>query len=183
MTNTPLGARIQAFLQKYGEVFGAFVCSRLLIWALAWLSNHLLRAGKKGHLPKGDELWMLLFRWDSLWYRAIAETGYSYVPGEQSRVAFFPAFPMCLRAFTAITGAEAPLAGFLLSNAFLLGAALLLYRLIALDFPPPSRVPARTIWLLMLYPATFFFSAAYSESLFLLLSLVAILAARQRLWP
>src|SRR3954469_11638480 len=170
MTNTPLGARLRAFLQKNGEVFGAFVFSRLLIWALAWLSNHLLRAGKKGHLPKGDELWTLLFRWDSHWYRAIAETGYSYVPGEQSRVAFFPAFPLCLRAFTAITGAEAPLSGFLLSNAFLLGAALLLYRLIALDFPPPSRVPARTIWLLMFLPVTFFFSATYSEALFLLLS-------------
>src|SRR4051794_10464509 len=127
MTSTPLAGRVRAFFQTNGEVVGAFACSRLLIWALAWLSNHLLREGEQGHLPKGDALWTMLFRWDSHWYKAIAETGYSYVAGEQSRVAFFPAFPLCLRAFSAITGADAPLAGFLLSNAFLLAAVLLLY--------------------------------------------------------
>jgi hypothetical protein len=182
MTNSPSAARARAFFRINGEVLGAFVFSRLLLWLVAWLANHSFREGKHGQLPEGDALWTLLFRWDSHWYNVIAESGYSYVPGQQTSVAFFPAFPLCLRAFMAVTGADAPLAGFLLSNAFFLGAALLLYRLVALDFPPPSRVPARTVWLLMLCPVTFFFSAGYSEALFLLLSLGAIFAARKCQW-
>src|SRR3982751_5393003 len=112
MTSPPLTARVRRFLGSNGEVLGAFIFSRLLIWPLAWLANQLLREGGQGHRPTGNALWTLLFRWDSYWYADIAETGYSYVPGEQSRVAFFPAFPLCLRAFKAITGADAALAGF-----------------------------------------------------------------------
>jgi Gpi18-like mannosyltransferase len=183
MTNSPSAARARAFFRINGEVLGAFVFSRLLLWLVAWLANHSFREGKHGQLPEGDALWTLLFRWDSHWYNAIAESGYNYVPGQQTSVAFFPAFPLCLRAFMAVTGADAPMAGFLLSNVFFLGGSLVLCRLVALDFPPPSRVPARTAWLLMLCPVTFFFSTGYSEALFLLLSLVAIYAARKRQWP
>src|SRR5688572_33391170 len=31
--------------------------------------------------------------WDSSWYASIADEGYWYVPGRQSPVAFFPAYP------------------------------------------------------------------------------------------
>src|SRR5688500_6462153 len=38
-------------------------------------------------------------QWDSCWYHRIASDGYSYVPGMQSTVAFFPAYPLVVRAF------------------------------------------------------------------------------------
>ena len=37
------------------------------------------------------------FRWDGGWYWSIAENGYAYSPGQQSNVAFFPAYPFLTR--------------------------------------------------------------------------------------
>jgi Gpi18-like mannosyltransferase len=74
------------------------------------------------------------------------------------------------------------LAGFIVSNLALFSAAVILRRLVARDYPAPSRAPNRAVWLLLLCPMTFFHSAMYTESLYLLLSLVAILAARDGLW-
>ncbi|MBV8951985.1 MAG: hypothetical protein JOZ99_13995, partial [Actinobacteria bacterium] len=41
-------------------------------------------------------------RWDASWYRRIATSGYSYLPGHQSTVAFFPAYPLVMRALGAV---------------------------------------------------------------------------------
>ena len=40
--------------------------------------------------------------WDSSWYMRIAEEGYRYTPGEQSSVAFFPVYPLAIRAVEAL---------------------------------------------------------------------------------
>ncbi|MGD9798463.1 MAG: mannosyltransferase family protein [Acidimicrobiia bacterium] len=40
-------------------------------------------------------------RWDAGWYHRIAVDGYSYVSGEQSTVAFFPAYPLLIRLLAA----------------------------------------------------------------------------------
>jgi hypothetical protein len=77
-------------------------------------------------------LWDLLFRWDSNWYGRIAQQGYEYLPDKPSSVAFFPLYPICLRAVGAMTGAQVTLAGFLVSNTALVGAVILLRRLAAL---------------------------------------------------
>src|SRR5262245_41772623 len=44
-------------------------------------------------------------RWDSMWYRDIALRGYFFTPGEESSVAFFPVYPLLIRALTQIMGA------------------------------------------------------------------------------
>ncbi|HEV2819732.1 MAG TPA: mannosyltransferase family protein, partial [Solirubrobacteraceae bacterium] len=59
-------------------------------------------------------------------------------------------------------------------------ALYLLHRLTALDFG--RAVAATTVTLLALSPAAFFLSAVYSESLFLVLSVGAVLAARTDRW-
>jgi len=40
-------------------------------------------------------------RWDGWWYVNIAEHGYSYRPGHMSAVAFFPVYPLVVRAVAA----------------------------------------------------------------------------------
>lgn len=159
-------------------MFLAFVGTRLLVWGIAWLAFYALKHGDHQVLPS-TRPWNLLYHWDALWYGRIVQRGYSYTRGIQSSVDFFPLLPLIIRALRALTGAWTPFAGFLVSNASLLGAAILLRRLVVLDFPSPSRAPERSVWLLLLCPVTFFFSAVYTESLFLLLSLAAVLAVRQ----
>lgn len=169
------------FFRVEGETLLAFLFSRLLVWLVAWLAFHSVAHAEPILAADGAELWNMLFRWDAAWYRSIVEGGYVQRAG-QSNLTFFPLYPLCVRLFCWITKLSTVPAGFFLSNAFLLASIVLLRRLVALDFPAPSKVPARTVWLFLLYPVTFFYSAVYTESLYFLLSLGAFLAARKRHW-
>jgi len=104
------------------------------------------------------------FRWDSGWYKRIAERGY-FIEGSQSDVAFFPAFPYLSRYLGYIVGSHF-LAGFLISNFSTLFGIFFMY-LIALSMTDEERA-RRSVILLLLFPASFFLSAYYTEGLFLL---------------
>ncbi|HKH22272.1 MAG TPA: mannosyltransferase family protein, partial [Solirubrobacterales bacterium] len=114
-------------------------------------------------------------RFDSAWYLAIAQHGYE-VGG---RSAFFPAFPGLVRIGGELSGSPL-VAGIALSSACGLGGLYLLHRLVALDFGVER---ARTVvWLAAWFPGAMVLSAVYSESLFLLVSVGAIYAARLDRW-
>ena len=68
----------------------------------------------------------------------------------------------------------------LISNLCFLAALVVLYRLVELDFSAP--VARRTVLYLALFPTAYYFSAVYSESLFLLLTVAAFYAARRDRW-
>jgi hypothetical protein len=176
-----IGWPLAAFFTKEREVILAFCGSRVLLWIVAWFGFYWLKHGDYKIFP-GTQLWTLLFHWDALWYARIVAHGYEYAPGTQSSVAFFPLLPMAIYALRAITGLGTALAGFLITNTCLLVSAILLRRIVFLDFPSPSRVPEQAVWFLLLSPMTFFHSAIYTESPFLLFSLGAILFARKQQW-
>jgi len=114
-------------------------------------------------------------RWDSVWFLSVAQDGYTQASSE----AFFPLYPMLAALAGALLG-TAPAGAIAVSLACLAGALYLLHRLVALDFG--REVAATTVALVALSPAAFFLSAVYSESLFLLLSVGAVLAARTDRW-
>ena len=123
----------------------------------------------------GDVLAAPLGRWDSVWFLAIADGGYD----DGAREAFFPLYPLLVRIAGAPLG-SALIGGALLSTALLGVALVLLHRLVALDH---DRAVARNAVLVTaLFPMSFFFSAVYSESLFLALSIGAVYAARRERW-
>lgn len=114
-------------------------------------------------------------RWDSIHYLGIAQHGYT----SASSVVFFPFYPMLVRVFGFLLGSD-PLAGVLISLVSLAVALTLLHRLTALELGP--RAADATVLLLAFAPSSFFFSAVYTESLFLALSVGSIYAVRQRRW-
>ena len=175
------GARLAAFFADERDVLVAFFGSRILLWVVAWFGFFWLKHGDYQIFP-GTQLWNLFFHWDALWYARIVAHGYEYTPGMQSSVAFFPLLPLAIAALRALTGLGTALAGFLITNTCLLVSAILLRRIVLLDFPAPSRVPARAVWFLLLCPMTFFHSAIYTESPFLMFSIGAVLFARKRQW-
>jgi hypothetical protein len=121
-----------------------------------------------------------LARWDAAWYLRIAESGYG---GSDVRAAFFPLYPLLVRAVAAPFGASPGallVAAYVVSLAAFLGALLLLYRLVSLELGRPLAKPA--LLLLAVFPAAVFFGAPYSESLFLLLAVGAFYAARTGRW-
>ena len=121
-----------------------------------------------------------LARWDAAWYLRIAESGYG---GSDVRAAFFPLYPLLVRAVAAPFGASPGallVAAYVLSLAAFLGALVLLHRLVSLELGRPLAQPA--LLLLAVFPAALFFGAPYSESLFLLLAVGAFYAARTGRW-
>jgi Mannosyltransferase (PIG-V) len=115
-------------------------------------------------------------RWDSVWYLAIAQGGYDH---DASRTAFFPIYPLLLRGVGLIIGSDL-IAGVLVSLIAFWVALILLYRLAALELD--TELARVTVMLVAFCPMAYFFSAVYSESLFLALSLGCFLQARMGRW-
>jgi len=117
--------------------------------------------------------------WDGEWYERIATTGYFFSgPDVQSPVAFFPAYPLAIRALAAV-GLNPWLAGALLSLACGLAAAALFLRWARRVSPdPPAAEWAAALF--ALYPFTFYlFGVLYSDGLFLLLAIGAFTALEE----
>ena len=124
----------------------------------------------------GNLLAAPLARWDSVWYLAIAQGGYAH---QGSRTAFFPLYPLVLRGLGVVLGSDL-LAGVVVSLSAFAIALTLLYELVSLELDDErARV---TVMLIAFCPMAYFYSAVYSESLYLALSLGCILAARRGWW-
>jgi Mannosyltransferase (PIG-V) len=115
--------------------------------------------------------------WDGGWYIRIAQQGYSR---RQETAAFWPLYPLLLRLGHWLTGLPHAAVGVILSNAAFLAALVALFALVRADYG--RDVAVRTVWLVALWPLSFFFSAVYTESLFLLLSVGAIALGRSGRW-
>lgn len=170
----------------------------LRVWVIHWLlvqipATYALRFGVPnapsppyGEMPpplSGLGYWVVepLRNWDGLWYRLLALDWYA--GGTQSaKAAFWPLLPGIMRGGSLLTGWTVDTVGYLVANLTFLGALLVLYRLISLDYGN-SDTARRAIWALALFPTALFFSAVYTESLFLFLTVSALyLWRRDKLW-
>jgi Gpi18-like mannosyltransferase len=122
----------------------------------------------------GSWFWDGWLRYDAGWYTIIAGEGYSYVPGQQSTVAFFPAYPLLMRGLGNIIDNTA-LAGIAITIACGLGALVAFYRWCRDRLSPSAALTAMAC--LALYPyAYYLYGAVYGDALFLLCALLAFLA-------
>lgn len=122
-------------------------------------------------------------RWDSNWYKYVANAGYEIKPGETlANVVFFPLYPALMRSLGFFLGGDVLLAGWIWSSLFLVLACLLLYRFVK-EFHPEAD-PLLAVFLLLIFPTAFFLNAVYTESLFLFLSLATFYFGfkRRYLW-
>jgi hypothetical protein len=126
-------------------------------------------------------------RWDTAHYVAVARIGYGDGnPSHEGGVGFFPVFPLLMRGATEIAGVapserNLAIAAILIANLCFAGCVALLAAMASkrgADFARNATV------IFCLSPFAFFFNVAYSESLFLLLSLGALaLNERRTFWP
>lgn len=113
--------------------------------------------------------------WDAQWYVRIATIGYDY-----KRTAFFPLYPSLSRAVAEVLGIREIAAAVLVSHVAFVLALWAFHRFTLLDVDEAAA--RRATWILALFPTAFFFSAAYTESLFLLPAVLALTAMRSRRW-
>ncbi len=155
-------------LWKIAAIAAALAAVRLTTYAV--LAHFDL---PQAHLPQA------LCQWDCNWYLSIAQHGYDvarYDVGGFSRAnwAFFPLFPLLVRAVTALAGTDPKVAGVLISTAAFIAFATLgaLYRRISRGETSPWN------WLLLVsaWPFSFYFHAQYTEALYAALTTLVLLA-------
>ncbi|MFI1992174.1 mannosyltransferase family protein [Actinoplanes sp. NPDC020271] len=144
----------------------------LMVGALAWLTF-------RGRGPAPD-LWSIALGWngwDAMHYVTIAASGYHLGPGYP---AFFPLFPMLIHVVNPILPGDGVVSALVLANAAAFGALALLYRLAELELG--AGIARRAAWYLAVFPTGFFLFIGYNESLFLLLIVGSLYAARRENW-
>jgi MFS family permease len=151
-------------------------------WVMA-IKLLLFLIGVKSYPMFGDryepspQQWLQIWdQWDFGYYQKIAEFGYS---GEDGSIAFYPLFPWSIRLVASIGGSYLA-AALIVSAVASVVAAILLRRLVQLDYP--TSVAMRSVWFFLIFPTAYFLHIGYSESLFLALALASILAARIERW-
>jgi Mannosyltransferase (PIG-V) len=157
-------------------VLAIFVLSRLLFLGVGAIAATMLPWAE----PGGDVLEPSGFlnywaHWDGAWYSAIVTDGYdAYAP---ESTAFFPLFPMLVRAGMALGGGPA-LWGVLVSVVSTLFALYFLYR-ISEKLLNARAAKAATL-AFAFFPTAFFLNAVYTEALFMALTTGSFCAAYVR---
>ncbi len=126
-----------------------------------------------------------LFAWanfDGEHFLAIAIFGY-----KQLEQAFFPVYPLLIDFFASPFSfnlfssiLSSTIVGLIISNASFLFALIMLFELLNLDFS--KKISLLTLLVIISFPLSFYFGALYSESIFLLLTVLSFYFARKGRW-
>ena len=198
---TPLHARLIGWVRASGRrpagsAAMVGLSSRLAVLFVAYMAVVTIgvNAVTTGFEISRDKLSNLPARFDAGWYGGIALDGYSFGGSfkRQENIAFFPAFPMLMRAVGYPLGAFGPglpkekrmirllWGGVFLSLAAFAWASAYLWRL-ARDIVGEARADAAVV-LLAAYPFSLYFSAPYTEAIFLLGAVAAVYHFRRDEW-
>ena len=118
-------------------------------------------------------------RWDAHHFLTIAEYGYTAPQSDAHAAAFFPLFPLCVRAVM-LLGLSPTMAGMAVALAASVVAGAYLYRLAEEELGEGSG--ARALLYMTLFPTAVFLIAPYSEPLFLAGAIPAFYYARRHRW-
>ncbi len=155
-----------------------FVATRLLVLVVAVAVEVTQPAPPEGVRSDDRPLLASLTSWDGVYYNDIAENGYQAGFERFPSYAFYPAFPVLVRAASVLTLGDISLAAILASNAAFLAALVLLFALSVRHLQPDRAI--WSLWFLALAPGAIAFSMSYTEGLFLLFAAATFLAAESR---
>ncbi len=154
----------------------AFLVSRLLM-----LVGGLFLAAREGtlayYLNRLEPNWT---RWDADHYVGLIRNWYVNEGDPRYHIVFFPLYPAIGRLLHLATGLSATACAYIVSNLAFFGCGVVMYRLAELSYG--AKVGARATLLLMFSPLTLFCSIPYTESVFLLVTLLAVYFARRRMF-
>lgn len=173
----PSTARPAASRSPWVYAAGIVVGTRALFFVVAWAASFLLSTDTRGLPEQGFfEIWN---RWDATRFLVTADVGYEGPGSFANSYAFFPLFPLSIRAL-GLLGIPSLAAGLLISA---LGSWVALAFLCKLaDEELGEGAGRRAALYLALFPTAVFLVAPYSESLFLAGAVPAFYFARRRSW-
>ena len=168
----------------------AFLTTRLALiatgyLALTWFPAHPVESWMGLSFPANNWIdgWI---RWDSFWYESIVDPHPRYVPEYLSNANFFPFYSwvswivsLPFRAFHD------------LEHAFFIGALIVSSVSFVLGLKAVDRlttalvgrdVAVKTIWLIAVFPFSFFFTAVYADALYFCLCAWSLTFALEKRW-
>lgn len=172
----------EAAARRLLDLILAFGLSRLAILAVGFygmamfVDQHSLTVG--GALALSPEAtW---HKWDVIWYEQIALHGYGYMLEDlkgQAAAGFFPLYPVLVGLIIkALPFLSFFWLGSVMSNVFTFTALLLIVRELS-----PNVVVARRVAIILVTAAgSFYLSIPYTESLFMVLVVLVMIATRRR---
>ena len=166
--------RVVAFLPREDWIVIGWVVAIKTLLVVIGVKSYPMLWDK--YAPTPNRWFALWDQWDFGYYQKIAEFGYEAKDGS---LAFYPLFPWLLRLVAYISGSYLA-AGLIVSGIASVAAAVLLRRLVQLDYD--SGVALRSVWFFLIFPTGYFLHVGYSESLFLALAFGSVLAARVDRW-
>jgi len=159
-------------------VFGSWAwLAGLLGCAVVTAMSRLTSDALRDPLPSLDRALHSWERWDTLLYEQIARSGYRHDPGT---AAFFPLYPLSIRAADAVLPGGTSVATFAVSTSACWAALVLLHRLVTPMLG--ERVARRTAGYLLAFPTGFFLVAGYNEALFIALSAGSLACMHRGHW-
>ena len=177
----------------WAQTLTVYAAARLL--SLAGLAAVLAHQQPVVGMPEHSLPTFLGSWYDGVWYRRVAEEGYPReLPVDaaggvrENAWAFYPLYPLLVRALMTATGGGWNLVAPLTSAVLGAAAMLVLYRLLLAGAPAAVAarpgLPLATVALLSLYPASPVLAVGYTESLALLLVVLTLLLLvhRRYLW-
>ncbi len=155
-------------LRSFKEVLIIFLVVKLFVFLLGFGANYVVN---DGGLPPFSILMDQFNRWDAPHYIHIAENWYTSVGEPGLFIVFFPFYPILIRLVTFYND-YINLSALMVSNLTSIAAAILLFKLVRLEFK--RSVAVRSVLYLSIFPTAYFLSAIYTESLFLALAIGCI---------
>jgi hypothetical protein len=163
-------------------IVALFLVSRAALVLVAVFLEFNIPLGYHGPTYSIDPILSSLTGTDAPWLLGIAAEGYHDVPVRDAfrDWAFFPLYPMVVRIASVLTLGNIAVAGVLVSNLAFVAALFVLYRLTMNHLDHERSI--KTLAFATFAPGAVAFGMAYTDSLFLLLSAGAFLAAERRRW-
>lgn len=129
------------------------------------------------NLGYGGSFIKLWTHWDSYWYLVIAQNWYQTAGKDSLAIVFFPLYPILIKIINfPIQNLE--IASVLTAVFFSVTASIALFELSLMDYK--KEVALKSVWFLNIFPTAYFLQAAYTESLFLTLSILSIYLIRKK---
>ncbi len=169
------------------DVTFALVATRTVSLSISFIGNLLFSTVSHRAFPmpfQSRRFAEIFAAFDSGWYFDIASRGYYYRADGQSSVAFFPLYPMLMRAVAWPFGHSERtiwMAGIAVSCVSFTLALLALHRF-AERLTGDRETARRAVLYLAVFPFSLFFTRVYAESLLLLTSVLAVSRAYDGRW-
>ena len=170
--------------RRYWKPVAMLAASRAVTFFVVYVSRYVPGSPVIGGLKPGHSFDRLA-AWDGGWYIIAAQHGWPHtVPTSggfpaYSTLAFFPGFPMAIRAVHAV-GLSWIFAGFVASLIFQVAMVILLWQLVKEIWG--ETVADRGMLLFLFSPGALAFALIYSEPMLFAAAAACLLALRRRWW-